>query len=91
MRSGAQLVVDVERLQVTHDGPNKQISRIAWSDTDGGNRLLGLVPTEVVAVVELDAPPPPPPHLYSPAPDADPVNHPGHRGVTCEQYEARQG
>lgn len=90
-RSGAQITVDVDKLQVTHDGPSKAITGIKWSDVTFGDRLLGIVPTDVVAVVELDARPPYPPHSFAIGPDGPPVEHPSHMGMTCEQYEARQG
>lgn len=56
-RSGTQIVVDVDAIQVTYNGPTGQISRIQWNNADGGNRPLGIVTAEVVAVVELDAQP----------------------------------
>ncbi len=91
-RSGAQVVVDVEKLQVTHDGPAKAISAIQWNDATAGNRLLGLVPSDVVAVVEIESQPPKAPldHYYGTDTGARLVEHPAHADLTCGQFEATQ-
>jgi hypothetical protein len=58
LRGGAVLAVDVADLSVDHDGPGRQITAIRYHhDQAGGNLLAAIVPSEIIAVVILDAPP----------------------------------
>lgn len=55
-RSGAQVVVDAEDIEVVSDGPNQRISAIRYKRPSHGNLLLGVVPADVVAAVALETP-----------------------------------
>jgi hypothetical protein len=64
LKSGAQVVVDVDRMDVGYDGPGDRIASLRWRhDRGGGDLLGGVVRSEIAAVVLLAAPAPVPPDI----------------------------
>lgn len=59
LKSGTQIVVNVDRFALAYDGPNDRITGVNWKhDPAGGDLLSGIVRSEIAAAVLLDAPPP---------------------------------